>query len=189
MSTSTKQYGETGVIHTGSGNTCHVYVPDWNGGGLSGRDLTPDTIARFQAKYTKSEGCWLWQASRFPKGYGQFVLARTEYGQPRAYAHRVAYVLAHGDIPPGLVVMHKCDTPACVNPAHLVLGTQADNLADAMAKGRMGGFTRPDIQKITDAQVHEIRASTEPGVVLAKRYGVSKSCISLIRRGLARKAA
>lgn len=187
MSTSTKQYGETGVIHTGSNNASSSNVPDWTGLGLSRWDLTPDTIARFQAKFTKSDGCWLWQASRYPRGYGQFVLPRDEYGtQPRAYAHRVAYVLAYGDIPPGFLVMHSCDTPPCVNPAHLVLGTQADNMADAKAKGRLGG-PRPSRQKISDAQVDEIRASTEKYAVLAQRYGVSVTCISHVKNGSRRR--
>ena len=106
--------------------------------GLRRRDLTATIIARFQTKYQKSDGCWLWTAGRFPRGYGMVNLGRDMRGkQFTTYAHRVAYVLTHGPIPAGAVVMHSCDTPACVNPSHLSLGTQGDNIRDAAHKGRL----------------------------------------------------
>lgn len=106
--------------------------------GLRRRDLTAGIIARFHTKYQKSDGgCWLWQAGSFPTGYGMVNLGRDMLGkQQTTYAHRVQYVLTNGPIEPGQVVMHACDTPACVNPAHLVLGTQGDNNRDCFAKGR-----------------------------------------------------
>lgn len=105
--------------------------------GLRRRDLTAAIISRFHTKYTKSDGCWLWQTGKFPRGYGMVNLGRDVRGkQFTTYAHRVAYVLAKGPIEAGQVVMHTCDVPSCVNPAHLVLGTQAQNLADCRAKGR-----------------------------------------------------
>jgi hypothetical protein len=78
---------------------------------------------------------------------------------------------------------------ACVNPAHLMLGDQATNVADAKAKGHYGGHARPDLWKLSVDQVHEIRQSTETLARLAARYGVSKSCICHIRSGRSRKAA
>lgn len=128
-------------------------------------------------------------ASRFARGYGQFML-RHEYGcqQVNTYAHRVAYVIAKGDIPDGAVVMHSCDNPRCVNPDHLSLGTQSDNLSDAARKGRLLK-SRPWLQKITDEQVREIRQSPEKSIRLAERFGVSLACISAIRSGRSRKAA
>lgn len=153
------------------------------------RDVPATAIARFHGKYQRSEGCWLWTAGRYQSGYGQFCVER-RYGCPQinTQAHRVAYVLAKGDIPQGQVVMHTCDTPACVNPSHLILGDQAENVRDAAGKGHYSG-SRPSMQKITDAQVLDIRQSTEASVRLAKQYGVTLTTISLIRRGLRRKAA
>jgi hypothetical protein len=105
--------------------------------GLRRRDLTAAFIARFHTKYKVADGCWLWQTGKFPRGYGMVNLGRDMRGrQFTTYAHRVAYVLAHGPIQPGDVVMHTCDTTACVNPAHLSLGTQGDNVRDCFAKGR-----------------------------------------------------
>lgn len=185
--------------HSTSDTPCSVYVRDThqedlrdgrgNKRGLRRRDLTAALIARFHTKYQIAEGCWLWQAGKFPKGYGMVNIGRDINGKQHTdYAHRVAFVLAHGPIEPGAVVMHACDTPACVNPAHLALGTQGDNVRDAAAKGHYN-VPKPGIQKITDAQVAEIRASAEPSVVLAKRFSVSLPTISTIRRGLRRKAA
>lgn len=105
--------------------------------GLRRRDLTAAIIARFHSKYQIADGCWLWQAGSYPRGYGMVNLGRDVRGkQFTTYAHRVAYVLANGPIEPGQVVMHTCDVPACVNPAHLVLGSQGDNIRDCFAKGR-----------------------------------------------------
>lgn len=92
-------------------------------------------MERFWSKVKKTETCWVWTAGTFKyrNGYGQFRVRR---GDPPAYAHRFAWELVNGPIPQGLHVLHRCDNPPCVNPAHLFLGTQIDNYRDMVSKGR-----------------------------------------------------
>ena len=137
--------------------------------------------ALFWAKVEKRgpDDCWLWTAGHNDKGYGSFGFRGRVQG-----AHRVSYILANGPIEPSsLCVMHSCDTPLCVNPAHLSLGTRADNTRDMDRKGRRkpGGVKgeRHHNIKLSEAQVAAIRAAYVPGVVrlkdLADQYGVSLS--------------
>lgn len=92
------------------------------------------TIERFLTKVEKTSECWLWTASQTGVGYGQIWV--NEAGWRRMDAHRFAYQHYKGNIPKGQVVMHSCDNKLCVNPDHLSLGTQKDNLRDMYAKGR-----------------------------------------------------
>jgi hypothetical protein len=146
---------------------------------------------RFLSKVAPgSGGCLLWTGATTRRGYGQF------YHEGRLkLAHRVLYAHTYGPIPPGLVVCHACDTPGCVNPAHLWVGTVADNQRDMAEKGRAPGTpgpkpdrhgTRSTSSKLTAAQVCAIRQAHAAGVVqreLAARYGVAQMTISRAVRG------
>lgn len=88
--------------------------------------------AEFWAKVRKGERCWIWMGAKHFRGYGACGLS---YGDTRA--HRAAWKLTNGPIPKGLGVLHKCNTPLCVNPAHLKLGDQKENAIDKMKAGRI----------------------------------------------------
>jgi len=116
-------------------------------------------ISRFWAKVKKTESCWLWTASK-SRGYGKIVIA----GKPR-WAHRVAYEIQVGPIPDGKRILHLCDNPPCVRvgPGHLILGTQAQNVLDALKKGRMLFGEKNGQSRLNEQQVREIRTLYEAG--------------------------
>ena len=111
----------------------------------------PEFAAWFWSHVQRGEGCWLWQP---PQGrrmdYGHVLIWRSDR-QFSASAHRVAYELTHGAIPVGLHVCHHCDTPPCVRPDHLFLGTPKDNSNDARRKGRLGKgrISTPGVARVT----------------------------------------
>jgi hypothetical protein len=160
-------------------------------------------LERFWAKVVKTETCWLWGGSAIPRRYGILW----ENKKP-VFAHRFSYELHYGPIPDGLWCLHHCDTPSCVRPEHLFLGTNSDNMRDAGAKGRMGaqrdpfGFSqriqdslrlhperrargaRIHTAKLTEAQVRDIRHIYARGDIsyaaLARMFGVSQQHVSAI---------
>lgn len=139
-------------------------------------------LERFLEKVDKTETCWIWKGCINRKGYGEI----NPGGRSSARrAHRIAYELFVGPIPKGLLVCHKCDNRACVNPEHLFLGTAADNTKDMVAKGRAKGSPGESHRsaKLTAVQVKDIRERAQRGElqkILAKEYGVNRDEISRI---------
>jgi hypothetical protein len=135
-----------------------------------------DLEIRFWEKVDKSagpSGCWIWKGGKDKNGYGRIRINKVEFG-----AHRLSWEIANcAKIPQGLVVMHKCDNPICVNPNHLMVGTHGDNHTDCARKGRnhkwsSPGFTGEAYHKstLTEKQVKEIRATynRKAGMTLEK---------------------
>lgn len=143
-------------------------------------------IDRFEAKFTRSNSCWLWTASTRRDGYGQFRLNGTTTA-----AHRVAYTLYRGKIRPGKFVLHSCDNRKCVNPDHLFVGTAADNARDMAAKGRQTLQKNPELfwgerhprAILTNDQASDILARSARGerqVDIARLYRVNRQVIHQI---------
>ena len=138
---------------------------------------------RFWAKVDKKgqDECWEWTASKGAHGYGQIG-----EGSRMLLAHRVSWGLQNGSIPAGMCVLHRYDNPACVNPSHLRLGLQADNVRDMMNRGRSARGERQGSSKLTAQDVYEIGQMLGRGIperVIAKKYGVTQSNISQIKTG------
>jgi hypothetical protein len=159
--------------------------------------------ARFFSKVTNisdHNACWEWAAFRV-NGYGRFWMDGANI-----YAHRASWLIHNGTIPDNLRVLHRCDNRACVNPAHLFLGTHEDNMRDMVAKGRSASGDRSTARlylekqlrgeshprsKLTAEQVRSIRSLASSGVMftdIAVLFGVSRSTVSSIHRRISWKS-
>lgn len=147
---------------------------------------------RFWRKVVKTEGCWLWTGYRNKKGYGAIGGATERGGKMKcAFAHRVSWELHNGPIPAGLFVLHRCNVPACQNPAHLYLGTKADNNAQCHAEGRYSHVPRVwgennNRAKLTSARTDELRAryaNGESQSALARAFGIHHATVHTVVTG------
>jgi hypothetical protein len=155
-----------------------------------------------------SDECWIWQGVVKPDGMG-YGICRIggNSNDKKEYAHRISFFLDKGRWPfPGMVVMHVCDTPKCVNPSHLIEGSQAENVLDAKAKGRLAygernSMAREEVRKkqrgeknpmakLSDEQSNQLFELKNQGYSqarIAREFNVSPALISLIinrkRRG------
>jgi HNH endonuclease len=142
---------------------------------------------RFDSKWIPEpfSGCWLWTHYANQSGYGVFGIgSRTDGTRATILAHRMSWRLNKGEIPNALRVLHTCDTPACVNPNHLFLGTIRDNALDMIRKHRKATFPRElnPSAKLTEDNVSEIRRSTLSLRRTARQFGVSQGTIWKIRQ-------
>ncbi len=142
-------------------------------------------LDRFSRKYVPepNSGCWLWTAAVNDKGYG--TIGAGPACRVHA-AHRVSWELTHGPIPKGMNVLHKCDVRCCVNPNHLFLGTQADNVSDMARKGRHGLSAKsgrmPPWTRLTEVDRQEIINANGRHGAIAKRFRVTRGYVSNLKR-------
>ena len=137
---------------------------------------------RFDAQYVPvtESGCWLWVGATLRSGYGRI----RAFGKGRL-AHRVSWSLHNGILPDDADVLHRCDTPQCVNPQHLFLGDDRINVADRAKKGRNARNCglRNGMGRLTDEQISRIRADPRPNAEVAAAHGISRTHVSAIRLG------
>jgi len=148
---------------------------------------------RFDTKYDIEEetGCWLWNSSKHKFGYGLLRVGPSEKEKKTKTAHRLSWEIYKGEIPEGAQILHRCDVPACVNPEHLFLGTQQDNMQDMYEKKRNGYQGSPGERnpkaKLTEAKVREIKHLLKAGKdlqTIADTYGVTHGAVWFIQKGL-----
>ncbi len=144
---------------------------------------TPTPKERFWSKVNKTDTCWEWIGVKNKDGYGITEINRKTYR-----AHRASWEIHYGEIPKGMYVCHHCDNPPCINPNHLFLGTQKDNIHDMLKKER-----RPSRKgeknysaKLTESQVRNIRKLWKAGNLtqrkIAEVFNVHRTMIGLIVR-------
>ncbi|MDQ3159462.1 MAG: HNH endonuclease [Pseudomonadota bacterium] len=141
---------------------------------------TSPLAERFHGRYIPitESGCWVWLSGCFRGGYGAI-----RHNGKQKKAHRVSWELHHGEIADGFFVCHKCDTPACVNPDHLFLGTPADNSADCVTKERHGRGERNSRAKITHETATQIYQDYRSYLAVAAAYGVCQDTVWKIKTG------
>lgn len=147
--------------------------------------ITPSTEQRLwsRVKPNADTECWEWLALKDKDGYGRFYI-----GKKNLLAHRVAYAAYYKIDPGNLLVCHRCDNPSCVNPAHLWLGSNADNLADMKNKGRSHSCRgeRGSRTVLTPSDVYQIRELVSSGLThrqAGRAVGIGKSQVGRIMRG------
>jgi hypothetical protein len=138
-------------------------------------DRTDKLYNRFLSKFNveSEDSCWIWEGYKNKQGYGNF-----KFKGNHVLAHRFSYAFFKGQIKDNLIIMHTCDCPSCVNPKHLEIGTMLDNSIDNVMKNRSSGH------KLLVEEIIEIKkllSENEKGIIIAKKFNVTKSNISCIK--------
>lgn len=160
--------------------------------GLSSLEFNDTLRTRFFAKcgQMNSDGCIPWVGTKTKRGYGLIQAAGIR--SRKTTAHRIAWVLANGDLAPGALVLHRCDNPSCVNVAHLFVGSQQENVDDMVSKGRHAWKDGQPWQKLNDSDVFRIIEMRRSGFTqqdVAESFGVSRSLISMVENCKVKHAA
>lgn len=172
---------QSGAVNTGSGPDGHLEVTKEP---LMPQSTIPKPYSldsllreRFMEYVREADSCWLWtgpQRGTAPWRYGSFQIGKRSF-----YAHRFAYLLFNGELLPGMLVRHTCDQPLCVNPAHLVTGTNRQNTQDMLRRERQASA-------LSAAEVRRIRELRDDGLLtyaeIAECFGVGVSTIGEICR-------
>jgi len=147
--------------------------------------MKPNSAATILERYkVDSNGCWVWTHGRFQFGHGRIKILGCDLK-----AHRISWELHNGPIPEGLFVLHSCDNPPCINPEHLFLGTQQDNIDDMRAKGRQPNTKGKanGAARLSEEQVMQIKTLLREGFYTHEEIGagfeVNRATISQIARG------
>lgn len=145
--------------------------------------------SRFWKYVNKTDGCWLWTATPTSMGYGRLV-EWVDGRRREVFAHRLSYKIAYGPFDESLCICHKCDTPLCVKPDHLFLGTQTENLADMTRKGRRrfgprsgenNGNARLSAEDAR--QIRELSVTGQSYAAIARRFGISDTHARRVVKG------
>jgi hypothetical protein len=142
--------------------------------------ITSKQFSSFHSKFIKTSNCWEWQKQRLPKGYGIFSINCFQI-----LAHRFSFFYHYGFLDKDLDVLHTCDNPSCVNPEHLFLGTNQDNVDDKVAKNRQRKGEGIPSAKLGTSDILQIRELFRNGAnhgELAKMFNVTKGNVGMIVR-------
>ena|ERR1700733_8097685 len=153
--------------------------------------ISAKTKARFEKHIIKIPGaCWEWLAGKNERGYPKFAMVNAEAEIPHATkthrmesGNRVSFRIYKGPIPAGMKIRHTCDNPGCLNPDHLIPGTQKQNMEDMVSRGRQARGERSGSSRLTNVQVAAIRLDTRILRLVAADYPCTLNSIAKIRRG------
>lgn len=143
------------------------------------KDSRKIMVERFWARVHKTSSCWNWTSRLVGIGYGSTYFMGKSWR-----AHRLSWVICVGNIPDDICVCHSCDNPACVNPAHLFLATQAENIKDKCDKRRQAIGSQTGLTSLCDLDVWLIKNVNVKPPKVAEWFGITQSSVRKIRQGI-----